>query len=64
VPEGSVAKLVAKLNLQKGVSIDYRVFEDADHFFTDHAEAISEATIDHVRKALGLDRKKVALAAD
>ena len=64
VPEPSVAKLVAKLNTQKGVSIDYRVFEDADHFYTDQAEAIRAATIDHVRKALGMDRKKVAMAAD
>jgi alpha/beta superfamily hydrolase len=63
VPEPSVAKMVAKLNLQKGVSIDYRVFEEADHFFTDQCEKISAATIDHVRHSLGMDRK-VAMAAD
>ncbi|MCC7427074.1 MAG: alpha/beta hydrolase [Alphaproteobacteria bacterium] len=61
VPEESVAKLVTKLNAQKGVSIDYRVVRGADHFFVDHINRISTAMTDHVSDALsGLDAKKLA----
>ncbi|MEN8196925.1 MAG: alpha/beta hydrolase [Pseudomonadota bacterium] len=33
VPEESVAKLVQKLSSQRGITIDYRIIEGADHFF-------------------------------
>ena len=36
VPEIAVRKLVDKLNTQKGVSVDYRMFEGADHVFAEH----------------------------
>ena len=47
VPEIAVRKLVDKLNTQKGVSVDYRVFQGADHVFADHAEKVSEAIDDY-----------------
>ena len=62
VPEIAVRKLVDKLNTQKGVSVDYRVFEGADHVFAEHAEKVSEAIEDHCGKAIA--RRAMALAAD
>jgi alpha/beta superfamily hydrolase len=62
VPENSVRKLVDKLNLQKGVAIDYRVFEGADHVFANHADRITEAVESYVSQSLA--RKQMALAAD
>jgi alpha/beta superfamily hydrolase len=57
-----VRKLVDKLNLQKGVAIDYRIFEGADHVFANHAEKIAEAVEGYVSESLA--RKQMALAAD
>lgn len=34
VPKESVDLMVERLNLQKGIKIDYRVINNADHFFT------------------------------
>ena len=34
VPSTSVARLADKLNNQKGITIDYRLIESADHYFT------------------------------
>ncbi len=62
VPEPSVRKLVDKLNLQKGVAIDYRVFQGADHVFGNHADKVTEAVESYVSQALA--RKQMALAAD
>ncbi len=36
VPVASVDKLAQKLSLQKTISIDYQIVDDADHFFTDN----------------------------
>lgn len=38
VPEGSVEKLVQKLQAQKGIKIDYRVIEGANHFYNEHVD--------------------------
>ena len=62
VPEASVRKLVDKLNLQKGVAIDYRVFQGADHVFGNHADKVAEAVESYVSQSLA--RKQMALAAD
>ncbi|CAG4910426.1 unnamed protein product [Acidocella sp. C78] len=62
VPENSVRKLVDKLNTQKGVAVDYRVLEGADHVFANHAEAIGEAVETYVSGEIA--RKHMALAAD
>jgi hypothetical protein len=62
VPEIAVRKLVDKLNTQKGVSVDYRVFPGADHVFAVHSEKVSEAIEDYCGKSIA--RRQMALAAD
>jgi alpha/beta superfamily hydrolase len=63
VPEGSVRKLVEKLNTQKGINIDYRVMPAAGHIFTPpQAEEVAAAAEDHINRAL--NRTRMALAAD
>jgi len=62
VPEPTVQKLVDKLNTQKNVSVDYRIFQGADHVFASHADAVGEAVEDYVGKAIA--RRTMALAAD
>jgi len=62
VPEPAVAKLVEKLNTQKGVRIDYRVLRGADHVFAEHAGEIAASVEDYVTKVLAPSR--MALAAD
>jgi alpha/beta superfamily hydrolase len=62
VPEPAVRKLVDKLNTQKGVTIDYRVYQGADHVFASHADTVSVAVEDYVGKIVA--RKALALAAD
>jgi len=62
VPEPAVRKLVDKLNTQKGVTVDYRIFEGADHIFANHAERVASAVEDHVNKKMS--RRMMELAAD
>lgn len=62
VPEPAVRKLVDKLNTQKNVTVDYRIFEGADHVFANHAEQIGLAVEDHVTKKMA--RRTMELAAD
>jgi len=62
VPEPAVKKLVDKLNTQKGVTVDYRIFEGADHIFANHAERVASAVEDHVNKKMS--RRMMELAAD
>ncbi len=38
VPEPAVEKLVQRLRSQKGIKIDYRVIDDASHFFNNHID--------------------------
>jgi len=52
VPEPFVAKLVAKLNNQRGVKIDYRVIPGATHFFADHLTTLVQNVEDHLDLAL------------
>lgn len=42
VTEGDVAKLAKKLSSQKGLKIDYRKVDGADHFFTDKLDILKE----------------------
>lgn len=51
VPEQSVAKMVEKIRLQKGISIDYRTLDGASHFFRDHMDELTAAMHDHLNKA-------------
>lgn len=59
--EPATAKLIAKLNTQKGIRMDYRVFAEADHFFIDQCDAISAAVTEHVGRRM---RRDLPLAAD
>ena len=54
--------MVDKLNTQKGVTVDYRVFSRADHVFAEHADKVGAAVEDYVGKKLA--RRTMAFAAD
>lgn len=47
-PIENVDKLVEKLNLQRGISIDYRVIPECGHSFTNHLENISRCVTDYI----------------
>lgn len=53
VPKESVAELVAKLQQQRGIKIDYRVIQGANHFFHDYTDLMIEHVHDHMNKANG-----------
>ena len=49
VTKDSVDILVQKLNQQKNIAIDYRVVDEADHFFTSQLESVITHTKDYVQ---------------
>ena len=51
VPEPHAEKLVQKLRAQKGIEIDYRVVDGANHFFNDHVDILTSHVHDHLNKA-------------
>ncbi len=51
VVEESVADLVDKVQLQKGIQIDYRVIDGANHFFHGHTDTIISHMHDHLNTA-------------
>jgi alpha/beta superfamily hydrolase len=57
VPEPSVAKLVDKLSSQRGIKIDYRLIDEANHFFTDHLDGLTAHVDDYLTTALRKSRK-------
>lgn len=61
VPQESVTKLVTKLSLQRGITIDYRTVDGADHFFTNALGVMTDHVKDHVTTAM---RPPVALVAN
>jgi hypothetical protein len=58
VPLESVQKLVTKLNHQKGIKIDYRIIDKADHFFSEHIDELAENVQDYLDKALHTNRRR------
>ncbi|PZP56198.1 MAG: alpha/beta hydrolase [Micavibrio aeruginosavorus] len=60
VPEPAVSKLVEKLNAQKGISVDYRVIDGANHFYNEHTDMLSEHVHDYLNMR-GVGVKPVAL---
>jgi len=50
VPEPQAAKLVGKLDQQEDVSVDYRVLEGANHFFTNQLDALSGEVAGYVQR--------------
>jgi alpha/beta superfamily hydrolase len=53
VPEPHVEKLVQRLRAQKGISIDYRVVPNANHFFHDRVDDMMVHMHDHMNRANG-----------
>jgi alpha/beta superfamily hydrolase len=53
VTEPHVEKLVEKLHAQKGIAIDYRVVDGANHFFKDEIDTLVSHMHDHMNKARG-----------
>ncbi|MCF8496672.1 MAG: alpha/beta hydrolase [Alphaproteobacteria bacterium] len=50
VAEQSVADLVERLYQQKGIRIDYRVIEEANHFFHGHTDTLIDYLHDHLNQ--------------
>lgn len=51
VPREAVDKLVAKLSSQRGISIDYRIIAEANHFFGDHMDELVAHVEDYLNTA-------------
>lgn len=51
VDEPSVADFVDKIQLQKGISLDYRVMEGANHFFHGYSDLMVDHIHDHLNTA-------------
>lgn len=62
VPENSVEKLVQKLRAQKGIDIDYRVVDGANHFFSGRMQNLLVNIHDHLNEAsAGVNNVEVPL---
>ena len=57
VPEESVAELADHLSNQRGVTIDYRVIEGADHFFNDHLDLLTGHIDDYLDENFVLEEE-------
>ncbi len=51
VLKDDVDEVVERLNTQKGINIDYRTLEGANHFFTDHCDEMKQVVHDHLNNA-------------
>jgi hypothetical protein len=49
VPEASVQKLVNKLSQQRDITVDYRIIQAANHFFTNKLDTLNENIADYLR---------------
>jgi alpha/beta superfamily hydrolase len=58
VPLESVQKLVTKLSHQKGIKIDHRIVDKADHFFSNHIDELVAAVDDYLAKAFATPRRR------
>ncbi len=58
VPLEAVQKLVTKLNHQKGIKIDHRIVENADHFFSNHIDELVTNVEDYLEKAMSGGRRR------
>ena len=63
VPEESVSKLVAKLSQQRGISIDYRTVDGANHFFHNKLEELTSQVDDYLDGAIQLSEEKATATA-
>lgn len=53
VPEAAAAKLAAKLQQQKNITVDYHSIDGANHAFSDHQEALVRVIDAYLAKAIG-----------
>ena len=53
VPEASTKSLIDKMQIQRGIEIDYRIIDGANHFFNDHTEILVSHMHDHLNKMGG-----------
>lgn len=60
VPEPAVAKLVAKLSSQRGITIDYRLIPGAGHFFQNEMAILEGHIDDYLATALAAKETKSA----
>lgn len=51
VPEPHTEKLVQKLRAQKGITVDYRIVEGANHFYNDRIDLLIGNMHDYLNKA-------------
>ena len=51
VTEPDVAELIERLYQQKGITIDYRVLKNANHFFHGHTDILIDHIHDHLNQA-------------
>lgn len=64
VPVEAVDKLVQKLQMQKGITIDHRIVPDANHFFHDKTDILMSNIHDHMNaSAFGGDMVQVSAPA-
>jgi alpha/beta superfamily hydrolase len=57
VSEESVDDFVDKVQLQKGISMDYRVIEGANHFFHGYTDMVIDHMHDHLNKSENAGQK-------
>ena len=60
VPSKDVTALVEKLKTQKGIVIDQKVIQGANHFFDGKIDALMQAVTGYLDKRLKLDRTSAA----
>jgi len=53
VPQESVDKFAEKLHQQKGMTLDYRILDGANHFYHGNTDALAEHIHDHLNAAGG-----------
>ena len=51
VDEPSVKDFIEKIHIQKGIEIDYRVIDGANHFFHNYTDLVIEHMHDHLNQA-------------
>ncbi|GHS92004.1 alpha/beta hydrolase [Alphaproteobacteria bacterium] len=55
IPQESVDNLAAKLNAQKGIDIDYKVLDGADHSFNNKLDALFQTISLYIQKVVETD---------
>jgi alpha/beta superfamily hydrolase len=61
VAEPAVKKLAAKIAAQRGLDIDYRVLQGANHFFSNHVDQLIGHVEDYLRKHQPVLAEEVAV---